>query len=36
VHPSSLSRAPDEDTRRRELELFTADLKKIAEVLRTA
>jgi len=36
VHPSSLLREPDEETRRRELELFIADMKNIAEVLRTA
>ena len=36
VHPSSLLRAPDEETRHREMELFIADLKKIAEVLRSA
>jgi uracil-DNA glycosylase len=36
VHPSSLLRAPDEETRRREMELFIEDLKKIAEVLRSA
>lgn len=36
VHPSSLLRAPDEETRRREMELFIGDLKKIAEVLRSA
>jgi uracil-DNA glycosylase family protein len=36
VHPSSLLRAPDEDTRHREMQLFTEDLKKIAEVLRGA
>ena len=33
VHPSSLLRAPDEETRRRETERFIDDLKKIAEVL---
>src|SRR5438477_8901063 len=33
VHPSSLLRAPDEDTRHRETERFIEDLKKIAEVL---
>jgi DNA polymerase len=36
VHPSSLLRAPDEETRRREMELFLEDLKKLAEVLRSA
>jgi len=34
VHPSSLLRAPDEETRRRETERFIADLRTIAEVLR--
>jgi len=36
VHPSSLLRAPDEETRHREMALFIEDLKKIAEVLRSA
>jgi DNA polymerase len=36
VHPSSLLRAPDEETRHREMQLFVEDLKKIAEVLRGA
>jgi uracil-DNA glycosylase len=36
VHPSSLLRAPDEETRHREIERFIEDLKKIAEVLRGA
>ena len=36
VHPSSLLRAPDEETRRREIERFTEDLRKVAEVLRGA
>ena len=36
VHPSSLLRAPDEETRRRETERFIDDLKKIAEVLRSS
>lgn len=36
VHPSSLLRTPDEETRHREMELFIEDLKKIAEVLRSA
>ena len=36
VHPSSLLRAPDEETRHREMALFVADLKKIAELLRSA
>jgi uracil-DNA glycosylase len=33
VHPSSLLRAPDEESRHRETERFIADLKKIAELL---
>lgn len=33
VHPSSLLRAPDEETRHREIERFVADLKKIKELL---
>ena len=36
VHPSSLLRAPDEEARHREIERFTEDLRKIAEVLRGA
>lgn len=36
VHPSALLRAPDEETRHREIERFIQDLKKIAEVLRGA
>ena len=36
VHPSSLLRAPDEETRHREMALFIEDLKKIAGVLRSA
>ena len=35
VHPSSLLRAPDEETRHREMEFFVADLKKAAELLRS-
>jgi DNA polymerase len=34
VHPSSILRAPDEESRHRENEMFVADLKKIAGVLR--
>ena len=34
VHPSALLRAPDEETRHREIERFIQDLKKITEVLR--
>jgi len=36
VHPSSLLRAPDEETRHREMALFIDDLKKVAELLRPA
>ena len=36
VHPSSLLRAPDEETRHREIERFIQDLNKVAEVLRVA
>jgi len=34
VHPSSLLRAPDEDTRHREIARFTDDLKQAADALR--
>jgi DNA polymerase len=33
VHPSSLLRAPDEETRRREITRFIADLKQVAQLL---
>lgn len=33
VHPSSILRAPDEETRRMEMRRFIDDLKKIADVL---
>lgn len=33
VHPSSILRAPDDESRHRETELFVADLKRVAEVL---
>jgi uracil-DNA glycosylase family protein len=33
AHPSSLMRAPDEETRHRETERFIADLRKISELL---
>src|SRR5262245_61821355 len=33
VHPSSILRAPDDETRRRELERFTADLHTVARAL---
>lgn len=35
VHPSSILRAPDEETRHREMALFVADLKKIAKVIQS-
>jgi DNA polymerase len=34
VHPSSILRAPDEDSRRAEMRLFVADLKRVAVELR--
>lgn len=34
VHPSSILRAPDEESRHRETQLFVADLKRVAAVLR--
>ena len=34
VHPSSILRAPDDESRHREMDLFVADLKRVAEVLR--
>jgi uracil-DNA glycosylase family protein len=34
VHPSSILRAPDEESRQRETQVLIADLKKIAAVLR--
>ncbi len=34
VHPSSLLRAPDEETRHREMQRFVSDLRKVAERLR--
>jgi DNA polymerase len=34
VHPSSILRAPDDESRRRELDLFIRDLRKIAPLLR--
>jgi uracil-DNA glycosylase len=33
VHPSSLLRVPDEETRRREIARFIEDLKKVAELM---
>ena len=35
VHPSSILRAPDDETRRDELKRFTADLRKVARALRS-
>jgi uracil-DNA glycosylase len=35
VHPSSVLRAPDTETRHREMKLFINDLKKIAKLIRT-
>jgi DNA polymerase len=32
VHPSALLRAPDEETRRREIRRFLEDLLKVAEI----
>jgi DNA polymerase len=34
VHPSSLLRAPDSETRHREIERFVVDLAKVAAALR--
>jgi DNA polymerase len=34
VHPSSILRAPDDESRHRETDLFVADLKRVAAVLR--
>jgi uracil-DNA glycosylase len=34
VHPSSILRAPDDETRHQEMVRFTADMKKIAAALR--
>ena len=33
VHPSALLRAPDEETRRREIERFIEDLRLVAKIL---
>jgi len=33
VHPSSILRAPDDETRRAERARFVADLKKVAKAL---
>ena len=34
VHPSSILRSPDDETRHREMDLFIRDLKKVAGALR--
>jgi DNA polymerase len=34
VHPSSILRAPDDDARRREMDLFVADLRAVARYLK--
>ena len=34
IHPSSILRAPDEETRHAEMKLFVSDLKKVAKVIR--
>jgi DNA polymerase len=34
VHPSSILRAPDDESRHREMRLFVADLKKVAAAMR--
>ncbi|MFB3815165.1 MAG: UdgX family uracil-DNA binding protein [Terriglobales bacterium] len=34
VHPSSILRAPDDDTRHREMRRFVQDMKKLAELLK--
>jgi len=34
VHPSALLRAPDEETRRREMQRFIADLRQVATIIR--
>ncbi len=36
VHPSSVLRAPDDETRRRDMELFFRDLAAVAQLLRRA
>jgi len=33
VHPSSILRAPDDETRHEEMARFVADLKKVARVI---
>ena len=35
VHPSSILRAPDEETRHRERDRFAGDLRRVVEALRT-
>ncbi len=34
VHPSSILRAPDDESRRAEMQLFVRDLQRIADELR--
>jgi DNA polymerase len=34
VHPSSILRAPDDETRHQEMKRFVEDLKKVAKVIR--
>jgi hypothetical protein len=34
VHPSSILRAPDDESRHREMKQFTDDLKTVAKALR--
>jgi DNA polymerase len=36
VHPSSILRAPDDDTRHAEMKQFVADLKKVARIIHRA
>lgn len=36
VHPSSILRAPDEESRHEEMERFVEDLKRVAEVIRAS
>ena len=36
VHPSALLRAPDEETRRREIQRFIADLRQVATIIQKA
>jgi DNA polymerase len=34
VHPSSLLRAPDDETRAREMKRFIADLRRVAQLMK--